>query len=154
MSPLRVHAGLCGPIRDLPLLHAADALVEKYAPGVPLRSKFNYVESEYREWETPRPIKWYICDGLQILLHEIGHHVMRHTNTDATWRQEVLEEVEAWLWAEKTARKESILFDYAVAEKWFLTYFSSVNRRQLVLINWKWKNGNGAGRIGEGHLKG
>lgn len=128
--------------------------MEKYAPGVPLLPKFQPVQSEYREWETPRPIKWYICDGLQTLLHEIGHHVLRHTVTNCSWRQEVTEEAEAWLWAEKTSRKEGIPFDYAAGEKWFVTYFAAARRRPSVLINWKWKNGNGAGRIGEGHLTG
>lgn len=150
MPSLWPQAGLLGPIKSLPLIFAAEALMVKYAPGVPFQAKFNPVESEYREFDTPRTIKWYICDGLDILLHEIGHHVCRHTFTEASWRQEITEEVEAWLWAEKTSKAEGLPFNYAVAEKWFATYFSYAKRRQSVNINWRWKIAASNGSMNNG----
>ena len=122
------------------MLEKADWLMARYAPPeTPLFKKFSPVKDRHFEALRPRKIHWYIGAGLTALLHEIGHAVLRHHNTAASWRQQIIEEVEAWLWAEKTARKEKITFDYVSAEKWFKTYFSSAKRLQLVNINWRWK---------------
>ena len=122
------------------LLVKADWLMARYAPPeTPLFKKFSPVMDRHFEALRPRKINWYIGGGLTTLLHEIGHAVLRHHNTEAPWRSKIIEEAEAWLWAEKTARKEHIQFDYAAASKWFGTYFSASKRRQLVNINWRWK---------------
>lgn len=122
------------------LLEKADWLMARYAPAqTPLEKKFGPAQSRHHEQERPRKIVWYIGDGLSVLLHEIGHAVLRHHDTSATWRQCIIEEVEAWLWAESIARKERIVFDYKGAEKWFNTYFVNSSRPIMVKINWRYK---------------
>lgn len=115
-------------------------LVEQYAPGVRLKSYLKQIRTAAGLW-TPedKEIEWYIGNGLTVLLHEIGHAHLRHNNTQLPWRARLIEEVEAWLWAEKIARKEKITFDYPKADACFEAYFVNARRRQLCFINWHWK---------------
>jgi hypothetical protein len=123
--------------------------MSRYAPSLVLRRKLAPSGSYYTGDEPERPVRiqWWTGDGLTTLLHELGHHVLRH-NQKVSWRAEIMEEVEAWLWAEKTARLEKIDFDYKMAEESFAGYFTSAKRRQAVSIIWRWRNGNG-GRHGD-----
>ena len=122
------------------LLSQVHDLMAQYAPGIRLKSVLRNIRSASGLY-TPKEkeIEWYIGNGLTVLLHEIGHAHLRHNNTGLPWRARLIEEVEAWLWAEKTARKEKILFDYPQADECFEVYFINAKRRQLVFINWQWK---------------
>ncbi|MGI0014160.1 MAG: hypothetical protein ACREBU_12075 [Nitrososphaera sp.] len=82
-------------------------------------------------------IKWPIADGLTVLLHEIGHHLLQHNKIPCCLWGEFGEEVTAWLWAERTAKKLGILFDYNLAEHYF--YRKKYNKRRFVLLNWQHK---------------
>lgn len=123
------------------LLERAHELAAHYVPRATLKASLRQLGPELQGYYLPESntIKWYILSGLTYLLHEIGHCYLRHNNPDTTWRVDVMEEVEAWLWAEKIARKEKIPFVYEDAEGSFEVYFQNAKRRQLVSINWKWK---------------
>lgn len=122
------------------LLTVADGLMERYVPGARLESKLRH-RGPLQAYYTPSDgiITWCVLAGLTILLHEIGHCYLRHTNEDLPWRARLIEEVEAWLWAEKIARKEKMSFDYPKAEEAFGVYFDEAKRRQLCFINWRWR---------------
>lgn len=123
------------------LLERAHELVAHYVPNAKFVASLRQLGPELQAYYLPESntIKWYILSGLLYLLHEIGHSYLRHNNTETSWRMYIMEEVEAWLWAEKTARKEKIPFDYDLAEGCFEVYFQNAKRRQLVTINWRWK---------------
>ena len=122
------------------LLSQAHDLISRYAPGVHLKSVLKNIRTANGLWvPDDQAIEWYIGNGLTILLHEIGHAHLRHNNTKLPWRARLIEEVEAWLWAEKIARKEKIPFEYDKADECFEVYFENARRRQLCFINWRWK---------------
>ena len=97
-------------------------------------------------------VAWYPLHGLHGLIHEIGHAKFKHGRTDATRRGvEVLQEAQAWLYAEYWCKRLGIPFDYADADKSFRTYFRRKRRKggkgkigkQLVIIKWRYRlNGN------------
>lgn len=122
------------------MLSRAYELAEHYVPGTTLKPSLTQLGSGLSGYYTPEDniIKWYVLSGFTILLHEIGHCYLRHTNMKLTWRGKLIEEVEAWLWAEKIARKEKLSFNYETAEGCFKIYFDDAKRRQMVFINWRW----------------
>lgn len=122
------------------LLSVAHELMGRYVPGTSLESVLTS-KGTLVGYYTPldNVIKWYVVTGLTILLHEIGHCYLRHTNENVSWRAILIEEVEAWLWAEKIARKEKITFDYKKGDELFEAYFEKAKRRQLCFINWRWR---------------
>jgi hypothetical protein len=108
------------------------------------------VDFEDNEGPTEGIIHWYVPHGLDGLLHEIGHAKYRHSRDDHTHRGALLlQEAEAWLWAEHWARRLGLLFNYASADKDFRTYFRRKRRKggtgkigkQLVIIKWRYKSG-------------
>ena len=123
------------------MLSRAYELAGHYVPGVKLKANLTQLGPHLSGYCTPEDkiIKWYVLSGFTILLHEIGHAYLRHHNVRLLWRIAIMEEVEAWLWAEKIARKEKITFEYETAEGAFELYFDNAKRRQMVFINWHWK---------------
>jgi len=122
------------------MLEQAHELFDTYAPpGVDFEWSLRWQESEYRTYEDGcSTVFWCVGDGLSALLHELGHAVLRHRK-ELPWRANMVQEVEAWLWAEKTARKESIPFDYGGAEDDMKAYFRDAKKRPLFTINWRYK---------------
>jgi len=123
------------------MLSRAYELAGHYVPTVTFKPSLTQLGPKLSGYYIPEDnlIKWYVLSGFGILLHEIGHAYLRHHNVKIPWRVTIMEEVEAWLWAEKIARKEKIPFDYVVAEGAFEHYFDLAKRRQQVFINWRWK---------------
>jgi hypothetical protein len=108
------------------------------------------VDFEDNEGDSRGIVHWYIPHGLCGLLHEIGHAKHRHSRDKKTHRAvEILQEAQAWLWAEYWCKRLGILFDYPDANKSFRTYFRRKRRKggtgkigkQLVIIKWRYKSG-------------
>lgn len=74
-------------------------------------------------------------EGLTLLLHELGHwNTLERTKTA---KSVIEEEVFAWEWAERAARRENLWFDYHKANEKFDSYAELHN----VEVRIKWKYG-------------
>jgi hypothetical protein len=128
------------------------ALMRRFAPGVTLESRLLGGRTN-GAWYDPlkNEIKWPIADGLTVLLHEIAHYKLKHVTqevyvTKGTDPGEVIargialwEEVTAWLWAEETANRLGVAFDYSLAEHYFNR--KKFNRKMpLVKLNWRYRS--------------
>ena len=135
----------------LSLIEHGEKLVKQYGDGVttfrPMvvgnKKASWHIFHEDEENGHTATILWIVSDGLDSLMHELGHHVLRHGKTDRnfTFRERIMWEVDAWLWAEKKCRAHSISFDYDCIEKQFAVYFRAHRQYQWVNINWRYKNG-------------
>lgn len=122
------------------LLEQAHRLVERYAPSVDFRVRraggwrTSYVNSEHGALV----LSWYPLHGLTVLLHELGHIRRGHHHHTALMRcayskaEMVMHEAEAWLWAERAARRHRIAFNYDKAEMAFASYGRQVR------ISWRY----------------
>lgn len=151
-------------LREGTIYDQGEALVRRYAPGVKLDARQlggRMAGAWYDHARPDREIRWGIADGLTVLLHEIGHCKLGHIITEVTYRVHksatehearkarwparhgtaLWEEVTAWLWAEKEAKKLDISFDYALAEHYF-NLKKWHRRRPLVKINWRYRAEN------------
>jgi len=99
------------------VLSFAHYLVDYYASDLQeFRVLFTAGACSY-EWRDQKPlIIWRPTSGLMVLLHEIGHHRLKHRCNE---RRELLEEAEAWLWAERRAKIHGVRFDYTEIAKIF-----------------------------------
>ena len=82
-------------------------------------------------------IRWAIGDGITALLHEIGHHKVRYEESAKTQGEALtlIDEAKAWVWAEATAHREGIWFDYVKADK----YFASHAGGMPVCVRWRFR---------------
>ena len=79
-----------------------------------------------------RSIHWRPRDGFTVLLHEAAHAALRHKPTrDRGIR--LLNELNAWLWAESACYLWGLPFDYKFADRCFSTYASHVTGA------WRWR---------------
>ena len=133
--------------RDLSSLSKGDAvafLMDKYGQGVELRGTTKPLRNATYDWNDGSPyLLWSYSQPLACLLHEIGHHRLRHDRLPVDAKgvvhiDEIAEEAAAWLWAEERARRHEVAFPYGLAEKWFETYCKGRRKKGIVLINWRY----------------
>ena len=100
----------------------------RYAPDVALRVKPGGADRLVIE-EGGKPTDPYIVfdprEGLTTLLHELGHWATRKQAEEC--KSVIEEEAIAWGWAEKTARRENLWFDYRKADEKFGSYAEQHN---------------------------
>ncbi len=131
------------------LLEAAHKLVARFCPDL---DEFKPVVTGKKQWsyhvweegkDNESVIRWRVKDGLHTLMHEIGHHVLAHGKGERPplFREKVMWEVEAWLWAEKKCRALDIPFDYACAETAFMEHFKEHRQYMSVNIRWRYNHG-------------
>ena len=118
--------------------------MERYGRGVELRGTLSSHRETCYAWNDGKPyIQWAVTHGLASLLHELGHHRLRHDRLGEfkgiVRVDELAEEAEAWLWAEERARRHEVKIDYKLADKWFETYCKGRRKEGVVLINWRYK---------------
>ena len=120
-----------------------DALVDFYVPDIhvyqTLRRGSSYYEHDpEREAGRAISISWAINDGLTGLLHEIGHAVLHHTLDEGRDGLPALfEEVEAWLWAERSAVRFTLGFNYPFADNCFKGHLECNEKPgDCIIINW------------------
>ena len=123
---------------------AAAYLMERYGRGVELKGCMKPLKGSYYEWNEGKPVvTWSVSQGLGALLHELGHHRLRHDRLELRGKgvhiDEALEEAEAWLWAEERAYRHDIKFDYPDADKWFESYCNYHWKKGVVVIQWRRK---------------
>ena len=125
----------------------AASLLAHYIPGARLevawsgrRPEAVIVPEGSEVGRVPVRVLWRPSHGLTGLLHEIGHYRLRHfgplhleRGLIAPTETVVWEEVTAWLWAERAARRHHTPFDYQQAERNFSTYCRQVR------IAWRWR---------------
>lgn len=149
-------------LREGTIYEQGDALMRLYAPGIRLDARQLGGRRTGAWYDHARPdpeIRWGVADGLTILLHEIGHYKLghiivqveyhvhksapRHAARKARWPAKygppLWEEVTAWLWAEKEAKKLGVQFDYTLAEHYF-NLKKWHRKRPLVSINWRYRD--------------
>ena len=142
VSPVRRKA-----TRDLSQSSLSDAaayLMERYGRGVVLKGCMKPLKGAYYDWNEGKPsISWNVSQGLNALLHELGHHRLKHDRLELRKKgvhiDEILEEAEAWLWAEERAYRHDIPLDYADADKWFESYCNYHWKKGVVAIQWRRK---------------
>ena len=124
-------------------LEIARYLVLRWAPGAELHVRENHSNSAHHITDpaTPGPdeIVWAPCEGLTVLLHEIGHYRVGRRISGAMGEGklgEVAEEALAWYWAEYAARVENLWFDYRAGDKWFRTYAKSIP----LTVRWRYRD--------------
>lgn len=118
--------------------------MERYGRGVELQGALKALRGSYYDWNEGKPIvTWSIPQGLPCLLHELGHHRLKHDrvkeNKGIILIDTIAEEAEAWLWAEERAQRHDIKFDYAMADKWFESYCTQRWKKGIVTIQWRRK---------------
>ncbi len=74
-------------------------------------------------------IYWRPAEGLTVLLHELGHTQTSEPTEGPLDFRLIFREAFAWEWAEATARKEDIFFDYRAAERLFDSYAAKLPLR-------------------------
>lgn len=116
--------------------------MERYGRGVVLKGSLKPLRGAYYDWNNGKPfITWSVPQGLSSLLHELGHHRLRHDrvpeNEGIILIDSIAEEAEAWLWAEERAWRHDIKFDRAGADKWFETYCTQHWKKGVVAIQWR-----------------
>lgn len=119
----------------------AEWLVRKYAPDVDFRVRLGPLKNAKMEWEKNGEslvLTWSVTQGMSTLLHELGHKRCKHDLTHQA-PDDLLDEAEAWLWAEKRAHAHGIRFDYEGAEAWFETYARRRYKRGMVKIVWRYR---------------
>lgn len=128
------------------LAPTAATLLARYIPGARLevawsgrRTEAVIVPEAHEVDHIPVRVLWRPSNGLTSLLHEIGHYRLRHfgplhleRGLIAPTETVMWEEVCAWLWAERAARRHHVPFDYGQAERNFGTYCRQVR------IAWRW----------------
>jgi len=131
------------------LIEQAERLVKQYGDGVTVfrpmvignkRASYHIFHKDEDNGHTAT-ILWIVTDGLDTLMHELGHHVLRHGKSDRkfSFRERIMWEVDAWLWAEKKCRAHSIPFDYKSCTAQFESYFTNNYQYQWVKINWRYE---------------
>ena len=133
--------------RDLSQTSTSDAaayLMERYGRGVELKGSMKPLKGAYYDWNEGKPsVSWNVTQGVHALLHELGHHRLKHDRLELRGKgihiDEIAEEAEAWLWAEERAYRHDIPFDYADADKWFETYCNRHWKKGIVTIRWRRK---------------
>lgn len=113
----------------------AQALARYHAPSIRFTVVLRAIDSIYIYDKDEKTIQWAVGDGLTVLLHELGHHACRHRKISCCDSQELEEEAEAWMWAEKWAYKHNIKFNYKRADRAFSNYQEG---RPNIVMNWKY----------------
>lgn len=113
-------SSLARVLRTGTLLEQGKALMLRFAPTVKLDAR-QLGGRRAGAWYAPatNEIKWPLADGLTVLLHEIGHYKKKHVRLECCDGKMLMEEIEAWLWAEHAAKTLGIEFDYKSAEHYF-----------------------------------
>lgn len=136
---------------DESVMEFARYLLDLYADDVDdIRILFTNGESAYESENGYFRITWRIPHNLETLLHEIGHHRLRHRNPFASRTDELIAEAEAWLWAERKAKQHGITFDYETAEGAYAAYTWKGRARGPVIIDWRYKDQARHGSLGDG----
>jgi len=85
-------------------------------------------------------LTWRVIEGLDVLLHELGHHRLHHSRA-VSRAEDLVAEAEAWLWAEARAHRHGVKFDYAKATKLYSNYLWRGRDRGPVKIDWRRRDG-------------
>ena len=85
-----------------------------------------------------RTIYWRPRDGFFMLFHEAAHRAMDHAaGCTKDFGLRLVQESEAWLWAEEACYLWGFRFDYKKADRFFSTYASHVAGGRHWKIEWR-----------------
>ena len=129
------------------MLNFAHYLVDYYAPDLHEFRVILTVGDCLYDWQHGKSlIVWRPGSGLDTLLHELGHHRLRHRRETISNGEIVAQEAAAWLWAERRARVLGVRFDYddidQLYNKAMRTVFWGKKRGSTNFsIDWRFKDG-------------
>ena len=123
------------------MLEFAHYLVDYYGEGI---KEFRVLMTPGGCWYQPGEegaiLSWRISEGLDVLLHELGHHRLNHCGEQSR-AEDLVAEAEAWLWAEARAHRHGVKFHYVKAERLFSNYLWRGRDRGPVKIDWRRRDG-------------
>ena len=95
-----------------------------------------------RSWSTATGIYWNPRRGLDELLHEAAHVALNHSDYTVPVKYRVVQEQEAWLWAESACHLWGLPFRYGMANRCFATYTHYVEGAGSWRIRWRHRGRN------------
>ena len=81
-------------------------------------------------------IYWRVEDGFYLLLHEAAHCALNHKDP-LVLSEQIVQESEAWVWAEEACHLWGFLFNYRKADRYFSTYASHVAGGEDWKVKWR-----------------